>query len=130
MHGEREHPLVSGEDVGRSVALVDVQIQDGDTPRHASLHQPRCGDSHVVEQAEALTVGRERVVEAPAQVRRHSLLHGQPPCEHRSPAAEDARLPQGGGERHLQPHALQRRELILPDLLEVFGRVDPGQLIP
>jgi hypothetical protein len=82
VHREREHGVIAGEDTGRAVALVNVQVDDRHAqgpslPRSIGLHHPR-RHRDVVENAIAGAGGAVRVVSAAGEVDGHARVKGSP----------------------------------------------------
>ena len=67
VHREGEDARIGLEDERRAVAVVDVEIDDGDALDAARLQHAH-GDGDVVERTEAFAVIRKRVVQSAADV--------------------------------------------------------------
>ena len=57
-----QHPLVAGDDVFGAVAVVDVEVDDGDTLEAAHVERVTRGDGDVVEEAKAHRAVARRVM--------------------------------------------------------------------
>ncbi len=75
-HVERECGRISGEDLGRTVALMDIAIQDHHSPDTALRLQRADRHGHIVEHAEPFPVCREGMMGSAGQRHRLPVLQG------------------------------------------------------
>src|SRR5713101_884033 len=97
MQGQGEHRVILRQDRSSAIALMDIQVDDGNSLHPTfGLHQARCNRS-IIEYAKTLTMVGMRMVGAAGQIDRHTLLQ-------RSATSSDGRA--GRTTRAL--HQLQR----------------------
>src|SRR5262249_40705984 len=107
VHREREDARVALEDQRRSVAVVDVEIDDGPAREAATVLQHANRDGDVVQRTEPLAMRGERVMQAAAEVRRTAVL------ERRRRGVTGAADHQPEGVRELgPPWELERRTIV------------------
>ena len=139
VHRKREHARIGLEDECGAVAVVDVQIDDGDALDAVRLqHADRHRD--IVERTEAFAVIREGVVQSAAddelrQLRILSILNASKPhailrgfdgaADHRPESFDHGRRP-----RQLELRELFGRHRAISHPGQVLGGVHESELVP
>ena len=121
MDGEGVHRRILLEEEPGAVAVVNIEIHDQDRFPEAARAEPRHGDGHVVQGAEAHPAVRRRMVESPAEVHRNQAGPKRDGGGQDRPAGGEAlclddslRLDVGEGRAHHLFHhlpALERLEV-------------------
>lgn len=130
VHGEGEHVGVVLIDGGGAIALMDIEIDDGDAADEAERAEMLNGDGDVVEDAEACALMGEGVMGATGEIAAEAVLHG---IEGRGDGATDGS--EGAVDERFGPGKADAadgllREGAAKEGIEVVGRVDAGELLP
>ncbi len=114
----------AGQRGGRAVALVEVAVDDHDPFGQPVRDDLAGGHGDVVEQAEALAVLGEGVVEAAADVDGQPRLEGLAGGQHRPADGQEGEADELGRVADLQGLELGRAQAAGLDALEIAARVD------
>ena len=121
--GQGEDLLMAGQGGGRAVSLVEVAVDDHDPIGELVLDDLARGHGDVVEEAEALAVVGESVVEAAADVDGEAALQGLAGREDGPADREQGEADELGRVTDLEGLELGRAQAARLDPLEVAGGV-------
>ena len=130
VHREREDALVAGEDRGRAISLVHVEVHHQHALDQSFALQRACGDGDVVEDAKAASAVGGGVVRASGEIAGDSLPErdegGGHGAEDARPRSRDQRFAPGEPE----PALLRGRKCSGEDRVQVLGGVGEEQRCP